>query len=211
MSASHTSQIIEWNPTRGFGFVSLSGKRIFLHIRDFTERPPFLKVGDQVRFQAGQDDEGRPCATRAELLTKRTGLRFRSILCLLAILVLPVLAASRLPVSPWISFSAFLVISLVTWTAYRADKQRARSGHWRIKEAILHGLELIGGWPAAFLAQRHFRHKTSKTSFRFQYWLIVVLHQFLALDYLTDWRYSRTLWAILNPVLNRVCETGGSL
>ena len=30
----------------------------------------------------------------------------------------------------------------------------------------LHTLELIGGWPAAFLAQRWLRHKCSKRSFQ---------------------------------------------
>ena len=81
-------------------------------------------------------------------------------------------------------------VSLLTWFAYRQDKRRAQSRAWRIAESTLHVLELIGGWPAAFLAQRHFRHKCSKSSYQLLFWLIILAHQFLAFDYLQNWKFS---------------------
>jgi uncharacterized membrane protein YsdA (DUF1294 family) len=51
---------------------------------------------------------------------------------------------------------------------------------------------LLGGWPGAFLAQRRLRHKCSKASYQFLFWIIVLAHQFAALDSLQDWRLSRT-------------------
>jgi len=41
----------------------------------------------------------------------------------------------------------------------------------------LHLLELLGGWPGAFLAQRRLRHKCSKRRYQFVFWLIVLAYQ----------------------------------
>ena len=49
-------------------------------------------------------------------------------------------------------------------------------GHHRIPESTLHTLELAGGWPCALLAQRLFRHKTTKASYRVAFWTMVALH-----------------------------------
>ena len=56
-------------------------------------------------------------------------------------------------------------VSLVTFVAFCLDKWRARAGGWRISEATLLGLALLGGWPGAKLAQRMVRHKTRKMPF----------------------------------------------
>lgn len=70
----------------------------------------------------------------------------------------------------------YVVASVVTFCAYGLDKRAARKGTWRTKEATLHVLELIGGWPGALIGQGVFRHKTRKLSFKIVTWLIVVLH-----------------------------------
>ena len=62
---------------------------------------------------------------------------------------------------------------------------------------MLHLAELLGGWPAAFVAQRALRHKISKTSYQATFWLIVALHQGVALDFLWDWQISHTLIRLL--------------
>ena len=59
---------------------------------------------------------------------------------------------------------------------YASDKNAARAGRWRIRESHLHLLSLLGGWPAAWLAQQNMRHKSSKTEFRAVYWTTIVLH-----------------------------------
>lgn len=67
-------------------------------------------------------------------------------------------------------------LNLATFWAYWADKYAARQGHWRTPEQTLHGLALLGGWPAAWWAQQLLRHKSAKPAFRQVYWATVVLN-----------------------------------
>jgi len=69
-----------------------------------------------------------------------------------------------------------LVMSLVCFVAYGWDKRSAANGGRRVPEQTLHLLAMLGGWPGAFLGQRHFRHKTKKLSFLIVFWCVVVLH-----------------------------------
>ena len=87
--------------------------------------------------------------------------------------------------------AAPLVISLITFLAYRSDKRRAEAGKWRVPESTLHAAELAGGWPGAFVAQRTFRHKTSKVSYQVVFWVIVLSYQFVAVDSLIGWRFTK--------------------
>ncbi len=66
------------------------------------------------------------------------------------------------------------VINLTTPLTYGFDKRQALKEGWRVPEATLFLLALLGGSPGAFLAMRWFRHKSVKGSFRILYWLIVV-------------------------------------
>jgi len=68
-----------------------------------------------------------------------------------------------------------LLINGITFISYGLDKRAAIKGKRRTRERSLHLMALMGGSPAAFLAQRTFRHKTIKRSFRLMYWLIVAL------------------------------------
>jgi len=52
--------------------------------------------------------------------------------------------------------------SLVTAAAFAVDKRAARLEHRRIPERVLHGLELVGGWPGAFLGMALWKHKRRK-------------------------------------------------
>lgn len=52
------------------------------------------------------------------------------------------------------------VLSLVTFVAYGADKQKARCGARRIPEKTLLLLSFLGGALGGFLAMRIFHHKT---------------------------------------------------
>jgi uncharacterized membrane protein YsdA (DUF1294 family) len=86
-----------------------------------------------------------------------------------------------------------VAVSVIAYVVCVMDKRRAQTGQWRIPEATLHTLEFLGGWPGAFLAQRHFRHKTAKTSYRVVFWLIVAAYQVAAFEFLNDGKYSRML------------------
>ena len=77
---------------------------------------------------------------------------------------------------PLWTVAALAGVNLATLWLYAADKNAARRGQWRIAEKQLHLLSVLGGWPAAWLAQQNMRHKSSKTAFRAIYWATIVLN-----------------------------------
>ena len=72
----------------------------------------------------------------------------------------------------FVLLSYLFAINALTLLAFRTDKKRAVAGGWRISESTLLMLSLCGGWPAAKIAQRSYRHKTRKQPFVF--WLNAV-------------------------------------
>lgn len=120
------------------------------------------------------------------------------------LVVLPACAASRFSgVVDWrILVGVPVVMSVAAFFSYRNDKRRAEAGEWRTPESTLHFLELLGGWPGAFLAQRWFRHKTAEVSYRFVFWLIVFTYEFLAVDSLIEWRIVRQVWHLIHAKLS---------
>lgn len=67
-----------------------------------------------------------------------------------------------------------LACSLACFGLYAWDKRQAQRGRWRVPEARLHLLALLGGWPGALLAQGWLRHKTHKRIFRLVFWITVL-------------------------------------
>ena len=120
-----------------------------------------------------------------------------SVLVVIGLLILPVIAALRTGWDlRWMGAYA-VIISYLSYWVYAEDKEKAQLGEWRVPEARLHFLDLLGGWPGGFLAQRRLRHKCSKGSFQVTFWLIVLLWQFVALDSLQNWAFSKVIaeWA----------------
>ncbi len=78
-----------------------------------------------------------------------------------------------------------ITINTITFLIYAYDKHAARKSKRRIPERTLHGLALIGGSPAALLAQLLLRHKTVKRSFQLTYWAVVILQVALLVYLLT--------------------------
>ena len=76
----------------------------------------------------------------------------------------------------------FALINLMTIVAYGVDKNAARKGSWRVPEMQLHLLELLGGSPGAFFAQKLFHHKTKKKSFQLSF-LFVLAFQAVVVYY----------------------------
>lgn len=127
-------------------------------------------------------------------------------ICLLVLLpatALPLLAvakATRVVTTQYVI--AYLAgISAATVFAYWSDKKKAETASWRTPESTLHLLELLGGWTAAFVSQRLFRHKIMKGEYQFTFWFICVLHQYLSFDYLHQWRYTIRFHQIIEPLL----------
>ena len=58
-----------------------------------------------------------------------------------------------------------IIINIVNFFLFAADKKRAQKGKWRIPEAWLFGLSLIGGSLGGLLSMKVMRHKTKKMSF----------------------------------------------
>ena len=58
-------------------------------------------------------------------------------------------------------------INLVAFLAFGEDKRRAAKHLWRISEATLLSLAVIGGAAGALAGMHVFRHKTRKPKFRF--------------------------------------------
>jgi len=199
-----SGRITDWNPDRGFGFVESDGQRLFLHYRDFTKRYKVPEVGDAVTFELGKDKQGRPCAQRAAHVNEGGRISSENILFVLLLNAAPFIALIRLSrrIPGGYLATYWIGISLITYFAYVLDKRAARTKGWREPEALLHVLELIGGWPGAFFAQRHIRHKCSKVSYQIVFWLIVAAYQFVAFDYLHGWVATRSvmesLWRLLH-------------
>ena len=113
------------------------------------------------------------------------GLKFKlvmfAVLCALPLggsVSLLLTGISRIPLA------AYVVASVLALALYWNDKRQAETGQWRTPESVLHGVELLGGWPGALLAQQMFRHKTRKVSYQVVFWLIVLLHQVIWIDVL---------------------------
>ena len=201
------SRIVEWDARRGFGYVDHGGTRLFLHRNDFLQKGHAPRKGDTVSFVTGIDDKGRSCARAAQFLHQRGFLKFRDLVGLFFLLVIPGLAAMQLPWALWMTAAYVTVVSFLSFTTYQDDKNRARIGDRikvsRISEDTLHFFELIGGWPGGFLAQRQFRHKTAKASYQFVFRGIVFLYQVVSLDFLLGWPAGRFLGSHLTEIFSK--------
>lgn len=67
------------------------------------------------------------------------------------------------------------VINVIAFLMYGLDKQKAKRRQWRIPEATLLGVAVIGGSIGAFLGMQVFHHKTKKPKFYIGVPMIFVL------------------------------------
>ena len=67
-----------------------------------------------------------------------------------------------------------VAINVVTFFAYGIDKWKAKRSKWRISEATLLGMAVIGGSIGAWLGMRVWHHKTMHKKFQFGIPLIIV-------------------------------------
>ncbi len=201
----YQGRITNWKDDQGYGFITPNGggEPVFLHIKAFSRRQT-RPIGDEiVTYEVSTDARGRLRASAVEFV-RGTG-RKRPVASnapsrlplALVVLVFALLAgatvANRLPIMVIVIYAG---ASLIAFVAYALDKAAARAGRWRTPESTLHLLALIGGWPGALLAQRQFRHKTAKTSFRVVFWATVLLNCG-ALGWLTTASGSQALRAAL--------------
>ena len=67
-----------------------------------------------------------------------------------------------------------IAINVVTFFMYGIDKWKAKRSKWRISEATLLGMAVIGGSIGAWLGMRVWHHKTMHKKFQFGIPLIIV-------------------------------------
>ncbi len=61
----------------------------------------------------------------------------------------------------WILIIVYLVImNIAGFASMGIDKSKAKKGAWRIPEATLFMIALLGGSAGSILGMQHFRHKT---------------------------------------------------
>ena len=67
-----------------------------------------------------------------------------------------------------------VAMNVVTFFAYGIDKWKAKRSKWRISEATLLGMAVIGGSIGAWLGMRVWHHKTMHKKFQLGIPLIIV-------------------------------------
>ncbi|MCC5835752.1 MAG: DUF1294 domain-containing protein [Opitutales bacterium] len=121
----------------------------------------------------------------------------RLLIAVIVLAALPAFAAVKL--SGMVDYRLILLylvfVNLLAYLACTSDKKRALKQERRIPEASLHLLELIGGWLGSFIAQRRVRHKVLKLRYQVVFWMIVIGHQLVYLEYLNDWKLACTAFS----------------
>jgi uncharacterized membrane protein YsdA (DUF1294 family) len=67
------------------------------------------------------------------------------------------------------------VVNVLAFILYGIDKYKAKHDRWRIREARLIGIALIGGSVGAWLGMRVWHHKTLHKQFKYGIPLILIL------------------------------------
>ena len=67
------------------------------------------------------------------------------------------------------------VINVVTFFMYGIDKWKAKKSKWRIREAALLGLAVLGGSIGAWLGMQVWHHKTQHKKFKYSVPAIIIV------------------------------------
>lgn len=192
-------RLIEWFDEKGYGFIQPTDPdkaRIFLHIKDFARPGPRPLLGCALEYNVTLDAQGRFRAQQVKYLKASQAktqlprrpvpqstpaqaiqpLQIASIIYMIALAILTLIG--------WLAGFVLLLVSIVniiTYWVYMQDKQAAQNNQRRVPERNLHILAMLGGWPAANVAQQKLRHKTQKQPFRKIYFCSIALNIILML------------------------------
>ncbi|WP_318440087.1 cold shock and DUF1294 domain-containing protein [Photobacterium leiognathi] len=176
-------KIISWNQQKGFGFISPDngGDDVFFHVSALVDKQSRPRIQEPVNFKLGTDSKGRLSASKVTFVNTHSGLdkytaRFSKAQWFSVIFLGFVALSIVLFQCPYQVLVAYLVLSVVTFAVYAHDKRAAQAEKWRTKEATLHLLALIGGWPGALWAQKILRHKSQKQPFKAILWLTIIVN-----------------------------------
>ena len=79
-----------------------------------------------------------------------------------------------------------LAVNIATFFLYGIDKYKAKKGRWRISEATLLMMAVIGGSIGAWSGMRLWHHKTMHKKFKYGIPIIIILQVVLAVYLLTN-------------------------
>lgn len=192
MDTNSSGTIVKWFDDKGYGFIEpeAGGAQLFFHVRSIKNSGRRDLLGQRVNYERYIGNDGRPSADPVYLVTaeartprpvrpqRRGGSASAALPAALfsGAFLIAIFLLSRAGHLPQVLPFIYAGTSVVTLFVYLSDKRRASARQWRTSENFLHGLEMIGGWPGALVAQRLFRHKTSKGSYQVTFWFIVLLH-----------------------------------
>ena len=190
-------RLVEWLDDKGYGFIQPNDEskdRVFLHIKDFAQKGPRPIVGCALEYVVQLDGQGRFKAKQVTYLkanqtsskaykkpkpesdSKLQPMQIGCIVFIIALAILTVMGKLSGLVLLFIS-----VINVFTYWFYAQDKEAAQNGQRRVPENTLHIFSVLGGWPAAWLAQQRLRHKTQKQPFRQIYFCTIFFNILLIL------------------------------
>ncbi|MBE6783899.1 MAG: DUF1294 domain-containing protein [Ruminococcaceae bacterium] len=69
-----------------------------------------------------------------------------------------------------------ILINIITFIVFGADKLKAVKNKWRVPESVLLGLSLAGGSVGGIFGMYIFRHKTRKIAFKLLIPLFCIVH-----------------------------------
>lgn len=157
-----------------------------MHIKALPQGVTTPQLGEVVSFEVEVTREGKTRAARVRLPRssfERKPRGPRSVaragafeyVAIGAFIALYIAVSVYWRVPQWVG-GLYLVTSVLSFLAYRADKAAAVSRSWRVPERSLLLLGLVGGWPGAIAGQQIYRHKTRKLTFRYLFWICVFLN-----------------------------------
>ena len=79
-----------------------------------------------------------------------------------------------------------LAVNIATFFLYGIDKYKARKGRWRISEATLLLMAVIGGSIGAWAGMQLWHHKTMHKKFKYGIPIIIILQVALVVYLLTN-------------------------
>ena len=79
-----------------------------------------------------------------------------------------------------------LAINIATFFLYGIDKYKAKKGKWRVSEATLLMMAVIGGSIGAWAGMRLWHHKTMHKKFKYGIPIIIIIQVALAVYLLTN-------------------------
>jgi uncharacterized membrane protein YsdA (DUF1294 family)/cold shock CspA family protein len=164
--------IIHFNEEKGYGFIDADEheENIFVHISEVTNADT-LEQGQEVTFQIEKTAKGLSAVSVKAGAKQRSPYLIFGVVSLVITLGIFAYATQHLQ-----TLLAYLVaINITTFLLYGYDKFISKGERLRVPELNLQALALLGGSPAALLAQKFFRHKTIKESFQIVYWIIVAI------------------------------------